>query len=819
MTWLLRARYWVFGIVALALSTLVIVNRRVEYNQSLTSFFPANDPDVAAFIRAGKAFGSDNVIFITYDDPDLLTRAGIERVAELAHSVGPASIAAVSEVQSLDRMPLFWQVDDRLVDLARQPALLRGPAVRLLKSAMAALTDPKSPFTVRGALQTAQGPALESLRAAITAHPLLRDTLVDRSGTSTAVVVRLVGMAEQDPKATVAALREHADRFAQKHALKRPFLVGPPVLLADGFSAIERDGQRLAIVGMALIALVTLTVTQSLWWSIVPVIAGWFVWRAAETMLSLLGIKLALSGGPLVAQIIVLTMPAASHLAIHFREALRSQADRRAAALETLAVVARPVLWTALTGAVGYAALLSSNVVPVFQFGAVLAACTLTASLLTMAISPIAMLPPFRLEIPVRAGSTSRLSDALRRLTLWDARRAGWIVAAALLVTVPLCLAMFRLQFESNYINAFGAKTRVAQDYRETEERLGGIGVVSLVVGAPAELGLKELKAQQELAAAIAGLRRGGAPAVAQVISLATVLDPQGKLAALPPAQAEIALRTKLELIASAPQGVLLRSFWSPLVDARPETGWARLVIRVSERAPASDKEATFLKSRGLAERLIGAGNPARPPYVTGLSYLLTQTTRGVIDSSSTTFLWAFAGIFGMLAWAFRGPRLALLAVLPSLLAVGFVLGWTGLLGVKLDLATALVASVALGLSVDDTFHCLLQFRRLRETRPFQESLLASYHVTGPGVVLSSLAVALGFAVLRFSEFVPFMNFGTMVGVATLGSSIGNLVLLPACLALGNRWQTRAGASRDQPSQHSRGVEEVDAGLAKDARP
>jgi hypothetical protein len=50
--------------------------------------------------------------------------------------------------------------------------------------------------------------------------------------------------------------------------------------------------------------------------------------------------------------------------------------------------------------------------------------------------------------------------------------------------------------------------------------------------------------------------------------------------------------------------------------------------------------------------------------------------------------------------------------------------------------------------------------------------------------------------VLRFSEFVPFSNFGTMVGVATAGSSLGNLVLLPACLALGNRW--RRGKSGKQ---------------------
>ena len=64
------------------------------------------------------------------------------------------------------------------------------------------------------------------------------------------------------------------------------------------------------------------------------------------------------------------------------------------------------------------------------------------------------------------------------------------------------------------------------------------------------------------------------------------------------------------------------------------------------------------------------------------------------------------------------------------------------------------------------------------------------------GLVLLCLAVAIGFAVLRFSQFVPFSNFGMMVCIATAGSSLGNLVLLPACLTLGHRWKTRLAGRR-----------------------
>jgi predicted RND superfamily exporter protein len=69
--------------------------------------------------------------------------------------------------------------------------------------------------------------------------------------------------------------------------------------------------------------------------------------------------------------------------------------------------------------------------------------------------------------------------------------------------------------------------------------------------------------------------------------------------------------------------------------------------------------------------------------------------------------------------------------------------------------------------------------------------LFDGYTVSGPGVLLSSFAVTIGFTALRLSEFEPFVNFGTMVGIATAGSTLGNLVLLPALLTLGDRRKSR----------------------------
>ena len=163
---------------------------------------------------------------------------------------------------------------------------------------------------------------------------------------------------------------------------------------------------------MVLIGLVTLSATQSLWWALVPLMSGWAVWLATSWVLATFDMKLSLSGGPLVAQIIVLTMPAASHLAIHYprRTATRSPMPELLPG-PPCEPVTSPILWCAadwrdrLRGSGDEHAWFRSS-----QFGWIMALCTLLASLLVMAISPAAMLPPFRMDLPTRSRARPRSS-------------------------------------------------------------------------------------------------------------------------------------------------------------------------------------------------------------------------------------------------------------------------------------------------------------------------------------------------------------------------------------------------------------------------
>lgn len=779
MNWqqrLISARYIVVVLTILIAGALLYSGRHADYEQSIKSFFAENDPAIVQFEKWSDVFGYDNILFVCYDDPDYLTPAGMERLEGLVKKLRDAKLDGVQGIQSLASIPPVWLLDDSLQQLEKMPAALRAVALSAAKRLAGASTgkSDSSGLTVASTIKSSSPGQLPVISEKIRNHPFFERMFTSRDGRTASLIVQINPPGEYDARAVIPAIREIADAYARENRMGDIAVVGPPALLGDGFLAIERDGRRLARLGLFLIGLVMLVAVRSLWWTLVPITAGYLTWLATEWLLVEFGLRLSLSGGPLIGQIIVLTMPAASHLALHFRDEMRLGLPRRDAASRTLLDVFRPILWCALTGAIGYGALVSSSVEPVRQFGAILGSCTLIAAFWTTALSPFAMLPPRYREMPALVARESIISRCTRRLTDLTINHSLLVCLLIFALVLPVSAGIFQLTYESNYVYMFRPYTRIVKDYRFVENRLDGIGQISLVVPSSGRL---DAEMMQKLAKTTTEIEKLGSGRVVKVLSVATAMDPERRWSGLSAEEQNRIYGNKLLLVEASPQASALRQFWNAQAKS------ARFIVRVPESSPNREKQATFDEALGIVRKEFGP-----TAELTGLSLLMTQVARSVIDTQWTTFFISSISIFLMMLAAFRRLNMALLAMLPTLLSVGLVLGLMGWMDFKLDLGTALVASVALGLSVDDTFHCLLQYHRLHG-RPYRERLFESYKVTGPGVLLSSFAVSIGFLALATSEFVPFSRFGIMVAIATAGSSIGNLLLLPACLSLWAKWR------------------------------
>ena len=110
-----------------------------------------------------------------------------------------------------------------------------------------------------------------------------------------------------------------------------------------------------------------------------------------------------------------------------------------------------------------------------------------------------------------------------------------------------------------------------------------------------------------------------------------------------------------------------------------------------------------------------------------------------------------------------------------------------GIAGIPLNIATVLVASVALGIGIDYAIHIIAHFKNsFAATGKFKSSLENAILISGRAIIINVISVAVGFLVLVFSEMVPLQYFGLLIALSMFSSGLGAITLLPAILILIN---------------------------------
>jgi Predicted exporters of the RND superfamily len=136
--------------------------------------------------------------------------------------------------------------------------------------------------------------------------------------------------------------------------------------------------------------------------------------------------------------------------------------------------------------------------------------------------------------------------------------------------------------------------------------------------------------------------------------------------------------------------------------------------------------------------------------------------------------------LFFMLSILFRNARLALIAIVPNMMAASMVLGLMGWLNIPLDMMTITIAAICIGIAVDDTIHYVHRFTD--EYNRHQDYWLAarqSHSTIGRAMYYTSITITIGFSILIFSNFIPTIYFGLLTGFSMMAALLANLTLLP----------------------------------------
>jgi len=734
---------WRLVLMCLCIATGLIAlpySWRLQFDRSLERLFHESDPRLSNYLESKQVFGAQETCVVAFTDPDLISADGLARLE--AFEAILAQVPGVDSTMSLAKM--------------------RRPSAPLVNQSLREMLETEADLTS------------EKLTKELVGNDLYRNRLISPDGKSTAILVtlKLLEATDQPRAVTIEGLREAAGNHPQE-----ALVAGGSVLVDDVFSHLENDGKKLGVYSTLVMTLVIALMFRNLRWMLLPLVVVHLALVCTKASMVLSGMKLSMVSSPLVALVTVIGVSTVVHFAVRYRE-YRVKYPPRVALRGTLSHVGPATFWTVLTTVAGFASLMVSRIVPVQSFGLMMSVGTLFVLFAAIGLIGGAVLLGRASSDPQHAPGEGSLAGLLSWISSL-VERHPWLVTGVSLASLAfLSVGTTRLESATDFTDNFQADSPIVQSYQFISERLGATGGYDLLIDSPSidspdfsDFLTKVGVVQQELSQ-INGII--GSLCITDLLKfMQTKPDPKvGTLMERMSAAmfAKMAPREQVKMIATV-EPSLVSTFWNQ----------EKNVLRIS--VLTSDMEGNQAK----IDRLAAVEAIGRKHFPTsrsaGSEILIMFLVSSMLSDQWITFGVAVVAIFVMLSLAFRSLGLGLIAMVPNVSPILIVIGTMGWLGLKMNMATAMLASVSMGLAVDFSIHYLARFRHeQRMGNNFEAAIRRATGTVGLAIVLANLALIAGFMVLTLSEFIPTVQFGYLVTVVMLGGLSANLIVLPMLL-------------------------------------
>ena len=774
---MIRWRWVWFSLSMFMLALAWPASQRLTFDRSLQSMFAAEDPTRTDFELLQSKFGISDLIVFAYRDKELWASdgSGLERLLRIRERIeATPGVAVAMDLSKIDQM--LGQLD--------QPLTMFGPLLGQSKKHV--LLDHRKAIA-------------NSFKTIFEGQTHSRDGAL----VAIACLLKPTKQSEITTRETLLKLRTIADSLSDQ-AADKGMLVGQPVMVEEGFDEIEQDGRRLSVVSTICLALLILIGFRSLRWAIVSIAVVQWSLIVTRGLLAWFAWDLTMVSSMLASIVTVIGVATTMHWMLGYQRAMKSGAEPAEALRQSMMHLWRPIAWACITDAIGFASLAFAKVGPVQDYGWMMAMGSLVVLVgIFMLVPTLALLPVAPRQFAKPLGLSFALSpipgdEPLRGCLLcilrWVTARPFFVSIAAILVCVVAGWGALRLKVETDFIKNFRSDAPLVVAYRAVEAELGGAGVWDVVVPAPKVLTQVYLDQVAELEKSLMALNVPGSDP-GEPLRLTKVMS-------FADADKAAQLSTSLGLLTI--EGRLLGmkqvmgSFVSTLVtDFEGNARYLRIMLRSREQAEATQKEQLIAEVRRTVDDAVrsdawGTGGN-RTATVSGYYVLLSQLVSSVVADQWRCFAVATFGIWIAMSIALRAPWLALLAILPNALPSLCILGWLGWTDTRVNLGAAMIAAVSMGLSVDSSLHYLIRFQRERALgRSRGNAMSEAQSETGMAILLSTIALVLGFGSLSTSHFLPTVVFGTTASISMLGGLACNLVVLPALVCMfGTRTASR----------------------------
>lgn len=452
-----------------------------------------------------------------------------------------------------------------------------------------------------------------------------------------------------------------------------------------------------------------------------------------------------------------------------------NELDAKQLAIGVVDDLGTPVIAAGITTIAGLLCLTTHIIVPAAQLG-VLAAIGVAFAL----GSSLLFIPAVLAVMPVPAPSVHHSDDAgildrgLHAVASFVAGSPKQIVGVVVVATIVLSSGIHRLQVDTNPVNYYPADADVAVTSDKVNRYFGGSTEVQVMV----EGDIRDPAVMQAIDTV--HVRMQEEEGVGYVTSIAQLVKTMNRAVSggdeakyvVPSTRGAIAQLFLLYSMGGDPEDL------ERLVDFEYEH--ALITLRIDN---LSTQEIGRVVRR--TEAVLAEVAPDLKTTMGGFGYVFTELVDAVVQGQIVSLTLSLFLVFLLVAIAFRSPVAGVYAVLPLAMAMPILFGIMGWLNIELNIVTAMLSSIMIGVGVDYTIHFLWRYRQeRREGLEPNDAVMRTLVTSGRGIVFNALSVVVGFAVLLISSFLPVNFFGVLVVVSITACLVGALALLPALVLL-----------------------------------
>ncbi len=585
-------------------------------------------------------------------------------------------------------------------------------------------------------------------------------------------------------------------------------LGGVPMIANDMIEFIKSDLINFGIGVFIFIIITLIIVFKEIRWVTIPLLNCFY---AVIIMIGVLGFvnwDVTVISSNFISLMLILTIAMNVHLAVRYKQLSSEMVEmqQNEIVLLTTEKMVWPCLYTALTTICAFTSLVFSGIKPVIDFGWMMTIGLSVTFLTSFILFPSILLLLKKKDEIFNNENRPHFTSFLAYLSKNHGNKILLISSLLVIVTI---FGITKLKVENSFINYFKEKTEIYKGMKLIDEELGGTTPMDVIVkfnnnneieineeisdSGDEELGIDDdffdLSSESDInkedywftSTKIQKIEKihdylENLPEIGKVISLTSIIRLAEDLN-----EGKKFDPFELNVIYKKLPEKLKTNVVDPYISI--ENDEARINLRVLD----SLKD---LRRKELIERIKNDFKNElelkEDQYqISGVLILYNNMLQSLFDSQIKTLVFVMLGIAIMFIILFRSFTLSLIGIIPNFIAAISILGIMGLLKLPLDMMTITIASITIGIAVDNSIHYIYRFKEeFKKNNNYRETIDICHMSVGRAIFNTSVTIIFGFSILILSNFIPTIYFGLFTGLAMLIAMLAVLTLLPKLILI-----------------------------------